>query len=253
MLGGDLINLKVKPEVSSLDFANGVSISGFRVPALSTRRTETEVELQDGQTFAIAGLMNNTVSSTMSKIPGIGDIPILGYLFKSRAYQKQQTELVVMITPADRPQGSDRACRRACRRSSSRIIGTPEKAMPQPAPYTGSPRYPAGDKPKTTSEATPSATPVQPSRRAAARRGVAAAAGDSRSARPPPAPNAPSMSQAPASPSASPDGARREGAAARSEDRWKPRSANSKKRSRRRRSRTGKNGGSQEGGRQEGR
>ena len=70
VLGGDLINLKVKPEVSSLDFANGVSLSGFRVPALSTRRTETEVELQDGQTFAIAGLMNNTVSSTMSKIPG---------------------------------------------------------------------------------------------------------------------------------------------------------------------------------------
>ena len=106
VLGGDLINLKVKPEVSSLDFANGVSISGFRVPALSTRRTETEVELQDGQTFAIAGLMNNTVSQTMSKIPGIGDIPILGYLFKSRAYQKQQTELVVMITPVIVRKGS---------------------------------------------------------------------------------------------------------------------------------------------------
>ena len=116
MLGNDLINLKVKPEVSSLDFANGVSISGFRVPALSTRRTETEVELQDGQTFAIAGLMNNTVSSTMSKIPGIGDIPVLGYLFKSRAYQKQQTELVVMITPQIIRKGG-RACRRACRRS----------------------------------------------------------------------------------------------------------------------------------------
>ena len=60
VLNGDLINLKVKPEVSSLDFGNGLSIGGFRVPALSTRRTETELELQDGQTFAIAGLMNNT-------------------------------------------------------------------------------------------------------------------------------------------------------------------------------------------------
>ena len=99
VLGGDLIHLKVKPEVSSLDFANAVVIDGFRVPALSTRRTETEVELRDGQTFAIAGLMNNTLTSTMSKIPGIGDIPILGLLFKSKAHQKNQTELVVMITP----------------------------------------------------------------------------------------------------------------------------------------------------------
>src|SRR3954471_8659749 len=106
VLNGDLINLKVRPEVSSLDFANGVSVSGFRVPALSTRRTETEVELQDGQTFAIAGLMNNTVSSTMQKIPGIGDIPILGYLFKSKAAQKDQTELVVMITPQILRKGS---------------------------------------------------------------------------------------------------------------------------------------------------
>ena len=99
VLGGDLIHLKVKPEVSSLDFANAVVIDGFRVPALSTRRTETEVELRDGQTFAIAGLMNNTLTNTMSKIPGIGDIPILGLLFKSKAHQKNQTELVVMITP----------------------------------------------------------------------------------------------------------------------------------------------------------
>ena len=119
VLTGDLINLKVKPEVSSLDFGNGVNISGFRVPGLSTRRTETEVELQDGQTFAIAGLMNNTVSSTMSKIPGIGDIPVLGYLFRSRAYQKQQTELVVMITPTSCAADS-RACPRVCRPPSSR-------------------------------------------------------------------------------------------------------------------------------------
>ena len=75
VIGNDLVHLKVKPEVSALDFANGVVVSGFRVPALSTRRTETEVELQNGQTFAIAGLMNNTLTNSMSKIPGIGDIP----------------------------------------------------------------------------------------------------------------------------------------------------------------------------------
>jgi pilus assembly protein CpaC len=106
IVGGDLVRLKVAPEVSSLDFANAVTISGFRVPAITTRRTETEVELQDGQTFAIAGLMNNTVTSQLSKIPGIGDIPILGYLFKSKAAQKDQTELVVMITPQILRRGS---------------------------------------------------------------------------------------------------------------------------------------------------
>jgi pilus assembly protein CpaC len=99
VIGNDLVHLKVMPEVSSLDFGNAVTFEGFRVPALSTRRTETEVELRDGQTFAIAGLMDNTVTQTMSKVPGIGDIPILGYLFRSRAYQKNSTELVVMITP----------------------------------------------------------------------------------------------------------------------------------------------------------
>ena len=98
-VNGDRIHLKVRPEVSTLDFTNAVTLNGFRIPALSTRRTETEVELNDGQTFAIAGLINNTMNSTLQKIPGIGDIPILGLLFKSKAAQRNQTELVVMITP----------------------------------------------------------------------------------------------------------------------------------------------------------
>jgi pilus assembly protein CpaC len=106
VLGGDLINLKVRPEVSSLDFNNAVILQGFRIPALATRRTETEVELQDGQTFAIAGLLNNTVTDTLRKIPGIGDIPVLGWLFKSKALEKQQTELVVLITPQILKRGS---------------------------------------------------------------------------------------------------------------------------------------------------
>ena len=105
-VNGDRVHLKVKPEVSSLDFGNGVVVNGFRIPALSTRRTETEIELQNGQTFAIAGLINNTMSSTMQKIPGIGDIPILGLLFKSKAAQRDQTELVVMITPEILPNNS---------------------------------------------------------------------------------------------------------------------------------------------------
>ena len=98
-INGDRVNLKVRPEVSTLDFGNAVVLNGFRIPALSTRRTETEIELRNGQTFAIAGLLNNQMQSTMQKIPGIGDIPILGYLFRSKVASKEQTELVVMITP----------------------------------------------------------------------------------------------------------------------------------------------------------
>jgi pilus assembly protein CpaC len=106
IVGDDLVKVKVRPEVSSLDFSNALTMEGFRVPAISTRRTETEVELQDGQTFAIAGLMNNTMTSQMQKIPGIGDIPVLGLLFRSKAAQKNQTELVVMITPQILRRGS---------------------------------------------------------------------------------------------------------------------------------------------------
>ncbi len=103
---GNRVHLKVKPEVSTLDFANAVTLGGFRIPALTTRRTETELELEDGQTFAIAGLLSDTVNSSLQKIPGIGDIPILGLLFQSKSAQKNKTELVVMITPEILPRGS---------------------------------------------------------------------------------------------------------------------------------------------------
>jgi pilus assembly protein CpaC len=93
------IRLKVRPEVSALDFANGLTVSGFLVPALSTRRAETEVELRDGQSFAIAGLMDNRLSEISSKVPGLGSLPIVGYFFKSRAQNKTQTELLVTVTP----------------------------------------------------------------------------------------------------------------------------------------------------------
>jgi len=119
---GNRVHLKVRPEVSTLDFANAVVLSGFRIPALTTRRTETELELDNGQTFAIAGLMDNQVSSTMQKIPGLGDIPILGLLFKSKAAQKNQTELVVMITPEILPNNS--------RGVTPNLPRTPEQFMP---------------------------------------------------------------------------------------------------------------------------
>jgi pilus assembly protein CpaC len=142
ILGGDLINLKVKPEVSSLDFNNAIVIDGFRLPALSTRRADTEVELQDGQTFAIAGLMNNTLNSSIQKIPGIGDIPVLGLLFKSRAYQKNETELVVMVTPTIIRRGST-GVSQALPSLVEPYLSAPGKTVPPPAPYVGSPRYPA--------------------------------------------------------------------------------------------------------------
>ncbi len=95
----DTVRLQVSPEVSSLDFTNAVTISGFTVPAIATRRAETEVELKDGQSFAIAGLLNEQDTAQLSKIPGIGDIPILGKLFQSRSIQKSKSELVVLVTP----------------------------------------------------------------------------------------------------------------------------------------------------------
>jgi pilus assembly protein CpaC len=166
ILGTDLINLKVRPEVSSLDFSNAITLNGFRVPALSTRRTETEVELQDGQTFAIAGLMNNTLNSTMDKIPGIGDIPVLGYLFRSRAYQKNQTELVVMITPQIVRRGST-GVSSGLPSAVEPYLGAPAKRVPQPAPYVGSPVYPANTRPGgppagRTEPEPPAPAPTQP-------------------------------------------------------------------------------------------
>jgi pilus assembly protein CpaC len=93
------IHLKVKPEVSTLDFSNGLILNGFSLPALSTRRVESEMSLADGQTFAIAGLVDNRVTELLNKIPGIGDIPILGKLFQSKSLNKSKNELLVIVTP----------------------------------------------------------------------------------------------------------------------------------------------------------
>jgi pilus assembly protein CpaC len=98
-IAGDAIRLKVAPEVSTLDFANGVSLGGFRIPALTTRRAETDVELRDGQSFAIAGLLDNLSQEDGSAIPILSKLPIIGPLFKSKAERAEQTELMVLITP----------------------------------------------------------------------------------------------------------------------------------------------------------
>lgn len=92
------IYLSVAPEVSALDFANSLQISGFVVPALSTRRAQTEFEIQDGQSFVIAGLLDNRLTNAAAKVAGLGDIPILGTFFKSKNMQKSHTELMVLVT-----------------------------------------------------------------------------------------------------------------------------------------------------------
>jgi pilus assembly protein CpaC len=94
------VRLHVKPEVSMLDASNGVTLSGFRIPALSTRRMETDIELAKGQSFAIAGLVDDRVTENLSQVPGLASIPVLGALFKSRSEAKTKTELVVIVTPA---------------------------------------------------------------------------------------------------------------------------------------------------------
>ena len=174
--GGGYIHLKVAPEVSSLDFANAVVMEGFRVPALSTRRTDTEVELRDGQTFAIAGLIDRNMNESLRRVPGIGDIPILGYLFRSQQYQKSNTELVVMITP------------HIVRRDSPGVtpnlpglvepfLSDPSKTIPMPAPaFSNQTAAPAAGPartvastsapvvPATVTSSTPAASEAAPSK-----------------------------------------------------------------------------------------
>jgi pilus assembly protein CpaC len=99
VLEDGLINLLVGPEVSQLDPAAGIELSGLRIPGLKVRRARTTVELRDGQSFALAGLIQNDFSDTIRAIPLLGRIPLIGALFRSTAYNKQETELVMIVTP----------------------------------------------------------------------------------------------------------------------------------------------------------
>ena len=163
VVAGDRVRIKVRPEVSTLDFANAIVLDGFRIPALSTRRTETELELRSGQTFAIAGLLNNTATQSMQKIPGIGDIPILGLLFRSKAAQKNQTELVVMITPEILPQNSPGVTTEMPRLPEPYLPPTdPKRSFPSPPPAF--PRQGGNDaaavQPAVVAQPAPSAPPT---------------------------------------------------------------------------------------------
>ena len=94
----DHIRLELEPEVSTIDFGNGVKFDGFLIPALKTRRAKTGVELRDGQSFALGGLLDNSEIKTLSKVPVLGDIPVLGSLFRSKSFQKNETELMFIVT-----------------------------------------------------------------------------------------------------------------------------------------------------------
>jgi pilus assembly protein CpaC len=94
----DHIRLELEPEVSTLDFANGVRFDGFIIPGLRTRRAKTGIELRDGQSFALAGLLDNSETQTLSKVPGLGDVPILGNLFRSKSFQRNESELMFIVT-----------------------------------------------------------------------------------------------------------------------------------------------------------
>jgi pilus assembly protein CpaC len=99
VLKDGVINIAIKPEVSQLDFAHTVQLSGITIPSLIVRRASTTVELRDGQSFVLGGLLQNNSSTAQQQLPWIGDVPVLGALFRSSDYQKQETDLVIIVTP----------------------------------------------------------------------------------------------------------------------------------------------------------
>jgi pilus assembly protein CpaC len=99
VLGDGLVNLRVRPEVSALDRANGIRSAGIEIPGISVRRADTTIELHDGQSFAIAGLLQNDYSNDVRQTPWIGNVPVLGQLFSSKRFQKNESELVIIVTP----------------------------------------------------------------------------------------------------------------------------------------------------------
>jgi pilus assembly protein CpaC len=99
ILANGRISLRVRPEVSQISANGQVQINGFTIPALSTRRAETTIELGSGQAFAIGGLLQNNIADTVNKVPGLGEVPVLGTLFRSTQFQRNETELVIVVTP----------------------------------------------------------------------------------------------------------------------------------------------------------
>ena len=170
----DHIRLELEPEVSTLDFSNGVKFDGFLIPALRVRRAKTSVELRDGQSFALAGLLDNSESKTLSKVPGLGDIPILGNLFKSTQFQKNESELMFIVTaqlvkPVNRDDLPPIPNVESLKKGS--LLGTERKVgqIDGPtgfilnsgaAPTSPSPDPKASESPAPAKEATPAVTPA---------------------------------------------------------------------------------------------
>ena len=169
----DHIRLELEPEVSTIDFANGVKFDGFLIPALRTRRAKTGVELRDGQSFALGGLLDNNESRSLSKVPVLGDIPVLGALFKSKSYQKNETELMFIVTaslvkPVNRddlpqmrgidglksgsPLGIEPKGEAIEGQTGYKISGQTTDTTPAPAPTV--PDAPKASEPKATTETT---------------------------------------------------------------------------------------------------
>ena len=143
------IKLEVNPEVSSLDYANGLTYQGFNIPGLDVRRVKTEIELENNQSFAIAGLIDNQVTQNLSKVPGLGDIPLFGKLFQSMSTTKSNSELLVVVTPElvkPIPAGTQ-----------------PEMAMPKPFLKDGATKLPAGNPPDAGELPKQSQMPFEPS------------------------------------------------------------------------------------------
>ena len=178
------VRLKVSPEVSALDYTNAVTVSGFTIPALSTRRADTEVELRSNQSFAISGLLDQRTTDMMSKNPGAANIPILGYLFKSKNVNHSTTELVIIVTPTvvdpltenEPPKQPEMPINRLDRKDFDDSLGknlsptpTPPAVDPQYPPY-GGPAAPAPAAPaaapaaETSPDAAPATTPAQPAK-----------------------------------------------------------------------------------------
>ncbi|HAE28032.1 MAG TPA: hypothetical protein DCG58_12785, partial [Hyphomonas adhaerens] len=99
VLGDGLVNLRVRPEVSALDRNNGIRASNIEIPGISVRRADTTIELRDGQAFAVAGLLQNDYSNDVRQTPWLSNVPVLGALFSSKRYQRNESELVIIVTP----------------------------------------------------------------------------------------------------------------------------------------------------------
>ena len=151
------IKLYVKPEVNTIDLANSVSIGGFSIPALATRKIETNIELGEGQSFVIGGLMDDRVTDTMSKIPGLSSIPLLGSLFKSRTENRSNSELIVLVTPEITTPLSASDPRPKIEFPKEFM----EHSSPKATPHVAAPANSKGKRPKKTKNSSPSAAAVR--------------------------------------------------------------------------------------------